>query len=51
MNAAVLLAPLLFLMLPLVMARVESRLGGAQPVVDTRGDRGRQAAGERGVTG
>ncbi len=39
MNAAVLLAPLLFLVMPLVMARVESRLGNERALPDARSDR------------
>ena len=39
MNAAVLLAPLLFLVMPLVMARVESRLGNERAVPGARWNR------------
>jgi hypothetical protein len=39
MNAAVLLAPLLFLVMPLVMARVESRLGNERAVPEARSNR------------
>ena len=39
MNAAVLLAPLLFLVMPLVMARVESRLGNERTVPEVRSNR------------
>jgi hypothetical protein len=39
MNATVLLAPLLFLVMPLVMARVESRLGNERAVPETRSTR------------